>query len=77
MDFQKSCMFIDEAACYSHQIRTDACSVKGTPAIVKLSTQVGVILDFFRFTSLFGAINLSKVEPLKPSDVVKSRVSST
>jgi thymidine kinase len=33
-DFQKNCVFIDEAGFNSHQIRSRAWSVKGTPAQV-------------------------------------------
>lgn len=70
-DFQKNCVFIDEAGFNSHHIRNRAWSVKGTPAIVKVPTQRGVNLSIVGCISPFGTINFSKVEPLKPSDVAK------
>ncbi|KAG0739549.1 hypothetical protein G6F16_011575 [Rhizopus arrhizus] len=71
VDFQKNCVFIDEAGFNSHQIRSRAWSVKGTPAIVKVSTQRGVNLSIVGCISPFGTINFSKVIPLKDSDVAK------
>lgn len=64
-------MFIDEAGFNSHQIRSRAWSVKGTPAIVKIPTQRGVNLSIVVCISPFGTINFSKVIPLKDSDVAK------
>lgn len=71
VDFQKNCVFIDEAEFNSHQIRSRAWSLKGEPAQVKVPTQKGVNLSIVGCISPFGTINFSKVEPLKPSDVAK------
>lgn len=70
-DFQKNCMFINEVGFNSHQIRSRAWYVKGTPAQVKVPTQKSINLSIVGRISPSGAISFSKIEPLKPSDVTK------
>lgn len=64
-------MFIDEAGFNSHQIRSRAWSVKGTPAFLEVPTQRGVNRSIVGCISPFGTITFSKVIPLKDSDVAK------
>lgn len=62
---------MDEAGFNSHQVRSRAWSVKGTPAVVPVPPQKGVNISIFGCISPFGTINFSKVETLKPADVIK------
>jgi hypothetical protein len=64
-------VFVDEAGFNSHQIRSRAWPVKGTPVQVKAPTQKGVNFSIVGCISPFGTINFSKIEPLKHNDVAK------
>jgi hypothetical protein len=63
-----NCVFIDEAGFNSHQIRRQAWSRIGEPAIVKVPTQKGVSVSIVGCIASWGIINFNKVEPLKPND---------
>jgi hypothetical protein len=56
VDFQKNCVFIDEAGFNSHQIRSKAWSLKSEPAQVKVPTQKGVNLSIVGCIPPFGTI---------------------
>ncbi|CEP15290.1 hypothetical protein [Parasitella parasitica] len=68
VDFQKNCVFVDEAGFHTQMIRGRAWSKKGNPAVVKVHTQKGVNMSIVGCIASFGIINFSKVEPLKKSD---------
>lgn len=64
VDFQKNCVFIDEAGFNSQMMRGRAWSRVGEPAKVKVHSRKGVNISIIGCISPFGTINLSKVEPL-------------
>jgi transposase len=68
VDFQKNCVFVDEAGFHTQLMRNRAWSKIGDPAIVKVHTQKGINLSMIGCISPFGRINFSKVIPLKKED---------
>jgi hypothetical protein len=70
-DFQKNCVFMDEAGFNSHQIRGRGWAKKGESAVVTVPKKKGVNISIVGCISPFGTINFSKVEPLTQSDVEK------
>ena len=71
VDFQKNCVFIDEAGFHTQMMRSRAWSKKGDPAIVQVHSRRGANVTIVGCISPFGTINFSKVEPLKRSDMEK------
>ncbi|KAG2195265.1 hypothetical protein INT46_001996 [Mucor plumbeus] len=67
VDYQRNCVFIDEAGFNSQLIRSRAWSKVGTPAKVLVNTQKGVNISI----APFGTVDFSKVEPLKKTDAAK------
>ncbi|ORE06626.1 hypothetical protein BCV72DRAFT_328292, partial [Rhizopus microsporus var. microsporus] len=73
VDFQKNCVFIDEAGFSPHQIRSRAWSVKGTPVIVKVPAQRGIDLSIVGCISPFGTISFSK-RKAKTEEIPRTKV---
>lgn len=71
VDFQKNCVFIDEAGFNTQMMRGRAWSRVGEPAKVTVHSKKGVNVSIIGCISPFGTINFSKVEPLQQSDVDK------
>ncbi|KAG1441719.1 hypothetical protein G6F56_011357 [Rhizopus delemar] len=71
-DFQKNCVFIDEAGFHTQMMRSRAQSTKkGDPVIIQAHSRRGANVTIVGCISPFGTINLSKVEPLNRSDMEK------
>jgi transposase len=68
VDFQKNCVFVDEAGFNAHLMRNRAWAKIGDPAVVKVHTQKGVNLSMIGCISPFGTIDFSKVIPLSKED---------
>ncbi|KAI8878094.1 hypothetical protein K501DRAFT_229053 [Backusella circina FSU 941] len=71
VDFQKNCVFIDEAGFHSQLMRGRAWSKVGTPANVKVHTQKGVNLRIDRERVSFRGIRRN---PLKQGDELTPRI---
>ncbi|KAI8880786.1 hypothetical protein K501DRAFT_190547 [Backusella circina FSU 941] len=71
VDFQKNCVFIDEAGFHTQMMRSRVWSKKGDPANVQVHSRRGANVTIVGCISPFGTINFSKVEPLKRSDMEK------
>lgn len=71
IDYQKKCVFVDEADFHTQMIRGRTWSEKGDPAVVKVDTQKGVNISFIGCIALFGTIHFSKVELMKKSDTAQ------
>ena len=71
VDYQRNCVFIDEAGFNSQLIRSRAWSKVGTPAKVSVNTQKGVNISIIGCIAPFGTVDFSKVEPLKKTDAAK------
>lgn len=71
VDYQKNCVFVDEAGFHTQMIRGRAWAKKGDPAVVKVHTQKGVNISIVGCIAARGIINFSKVEPLKKSDAAQ------
>ncbi|KAI8877528.1 hypothetical protein K501DRAFT_130034, partial [Backusella circina FSU 941] len=71
VDFQKNCVFIDEAGFHTQMMRSRAWSKKGDPALVQVHSRRGANVTIVGCISPYGTINFSKVEPLKREDMDK------
>jgi hypothetical protein len=71
VDFQKNCVFIDEAGFHTQMMRSRAWSKKGDPANVEVHARRGANVTIVGCISPFGTINFSKVEPLQRADMEK------
>ncbi|CEP12447.1 hypothetical protein [Parasitella parasitica] len=71
VDFQKNCVFIDEAGFHTQMMRSRAWSKKGDPANVEVHARRGANITIVGCISPFGTINFSKVEPLQRADMEK------
>lgn len=71
VDFQKNCVFIDEAGFHTQMMRSRAWSKKGDPANVEVHARRGANVSIVGCISPYGTINFSKVEPLQRADVEK------
>jgi transposase len=68
VDFQRNCVFVDEAGFNTHLVRNRAWAKIGDPAVVKVHTQRGLNLSMIGCISPFGTINFSEVVPLSQED---------
>ncbi|KAI8989569.1 hypothetical protein BDB01DRAFT_707240, partial [Pilobolus umbonatus] len=70
IEFTTNCVFIDEAVFHSHSLKSAVWSLKDAAPKTKKTSSVGVNLSIVGCITPFGITNFSKVEPLKPSDIM-------
>lgn len=71
VDFQKNCVFVDEAGFNTHMIRGRAWSKVGEPANTTVHKQRGANISIVECIAYFGTVNFSKAEPLTKGDAGK------
>ncbi|CEP20206.1 hypothetical protein [Parasitella parasitica] len=71
VDFQKNCVFVDEAGFNTHMIRGRAWSKVGEPANVTVYKQRGANISIVGYIAYFGTVNFSNVEPSIKGDAKK------
>lgn len=71
VDFQKNCVFVDEAGFNTHMIQGRAWYKVGGPASVTVHKQRGANISIVGCIAYFGTVNFFKVEPLTKADAEK------